>query len=60
MTPLLGKIGCLLAILGATIVALNGPQEQSTSTIAAFKDQFLSVGFLVYGGLVIAISLGLM
>lgn len=48
-----------MSILGATIVALNGPQEQSTSTIAEFKDQFLSVGFLIYGSLVIAGSLGL-
>lgn len=26
-----GKIGCLLCILGATVIALNGPQEQTTS-----------------------------
>ncbi|ORY87443.1 magnesium transporter NIPA-domain-containing protein [Leucosporidium creatinivorum] len=54
-----GKVGCLLAILGATIVALNGPQEQSTTTIKEFQHLFLSPGFLVYGSLVIAVSLGL-
>ncbi|KAK4700914.1 magnesium transporter, partial [Phenoliferia sp. Uapishka_3] len=54
-----GKIGCLLCILGATIVALNGPQEATTSTIPAFQKLFLSPGFLVYMGLVICVCLGL-
>ncbi|KAI5474543.1 tubulin beta-1 chain [Pseudohyphozyma bogoriensis] len=54
-----GKIGCLLCIIGATIIALNGPQEQSTSTIPEFQKLFLSVGFLVYGSIVIAVSLGM-
>ncbi|KAK4057234.1 hypothetical protein OIO90_001729 [Microbotryomycetes sp. JL221] len=52
-----GKIGCLLAILGSTIVALNGPQEQSTTTIAEFKRLFLAPGFLAWGSIVIAASL---
>jgi len=30
---LFGKIGCFLCILGATIIALNGPAEQSARTI---------------------------
>ncbi|KAM0748503.1 DUF803-domain-containing protein [Meredithblackwellia eburnea MCA 4105] len=52
-----GKIGCLLCILGATIVALNGPQESTVNTIPAFQKLFLSPGFLVYGSLVIVASL---
>ncbi|KAK4048239.1 hypothetical protein OIV83_004944 [Microbotryomycetes sp. JL201] len=52
-----GKIGCLLAILGSTIVALNGPQEQTATTIAAFKKLFLAPGFLAWGSIVIAASL---
>lgn len=55
-----GKIGCLLAILGSVIIALNGPQEQSTTTILEFRKLFLAPGFLVYGSLVIVGSLGLM
>ncbi|EMD42335.1 hypothetical protein CERSUDRAFT_110848 [Gelatoporia subvermispora B] len=41
-------------LLGASILALNGPQEQSVSTIEGFKHLFLAPGFLVYGALVIA------
>ncbi|KAL8292184.1 hypothetical protein RQP46_001650 [Phenoliferia psychrophenolica] len=52
-----GKIGCLLCILGATIVALNGPQEATTNNIPAFQKLFFSPGFLVYAGLVIIASL---
>lgn len=53
-----GKLGCLLSILGAVILALNGPQTQSTSTILEFQALFLSPGFLAYGSVVILTSLG--
>ncbi|SCZ89664.1 BZ3500_MvSof-1268-A1-R1_Chr9g10536 [Microbotryum saponariae] len=54
-----GKIGCVLAILGATIVALNGPKDSSATTIPVFQKLFLAPGFLVFGSLVILVSLGL-
>ncbi|GAA6059478.1 hypothetical protein JCM10212_002221 [Sporobolomyces blumeae] len=54
-----GWLGSGLCILGAVIIALNGPQEQTASTIKEFQKLFLSVGFLVWGSLVIAASLGL-
>lgn len=28
-----GKVGCFLCIVGATIIALNGPEEQAVTTI---------------------------
>jgi drug/metabolite transporter (DMT)-like permease len=52
-----GWIGCFLCIVGSVIIALNGPAEQSVSTIHEFQKLFLSPGFLVYGGLIIAIAL---
>ena len=51
---LFGWIASLQCILGATILALNGPEEQSVTTIAAFKKLFLAPGFLSYGSVVIA------
>jgi len=57
LTDSQGWIGCILCIIGATILALNAPQEQSVTTINAFKHLFLSVGFLVWGSLLIAASL---
>ncbi|EJU04478.1 DUF803-domain-containing protein [Dacryopinax primogenitus] len=52
-----GWIGCALCIVGSTIIALNGPQEQTVSTIPQFMQLFLSPGFLVYGSLAIASAL---
>ncbi|WVQ75659.1 hypothetical protein IAR50_005288 [Cryptococcus sp. DSM 104548] len=52
-----GWIGCTLCIMGAVILALNAPEEQSVTTIEAFKDLFLSVGFLVWGSILIVGSL---
>lgn len=43
--------------MGAVIIALNAPEEQSVTTINEFKKMFLSVGFLVWGSLSIAASL---
>ncbi|GAA97099.1 uncharacterized protein L969DRAFT_96978 [Mixia osmundae IAM 14324] len=48
-----GKIGCALCIIGATIIALNGPEEQSAATILEFQHLFLSIGFLIFGSVVI-------
>ncbi|EJD02695.1 DUF803-domain-containing protein [Fomitiporia mediterranea MF3/22] len=56
---LFGWIGCTQCILGAIIIALNGPEEQSVSTITAFKKLFLAPGFLSYGSVCIAVSLGI-
>jgi len=54
---LFGWIGCIQCILGSIIIAMNGPEEQSVSTIDGFKTFFLAPWFLVYGGLVIAAAL---
>ena len=54
---LFGWIGCFQCILGAIIIALNGPEEQSVSTISAFKKLFLAPGFLSYGSVCIVASL---
>ena len=54
---LFGWIGCGQCILGSIIIALNGPQEQSVSTIIAFRHLFLAPWFLAYGGACIAAAL---
>ncbi|KAJ7782573.1 magnesium transporter NIPA-domain-containing protein [Mycena maculata] len=52
-----GWLGCVLAILGSVIIALNGPTEASVGQIVQFQALFLSVGFLVYAGILIAAAL---
>lgn len=51
-----GWIGCFQCIVGSIIIALNGPKEQSVSTIEEFKHLFLAPGFLSFAGVVIAAS----
>ncbi len=53
---LFGWISSIQCLLGAAILALNGPEEQSVSTIEGFKHLFIAPWFLAYGGVVIAIS----
>lgn len=54
---LFGKIGCFLCIVGSTVIALNGPEQHAAGEIQKFQKMFLSVGFLVWGGICIAASL---
>ncbi|KAH9897738.1 DUF803-domain-containing protein [Cubamyces lactineus] len=51
---LFGWISSIQCLLGATILALNGPEEQSVSTIEGFKHLFLAPWFLAYGSVVLA------
>ena len=51
---LFGWISSIQCLLGASILALNGPEEQSVSTIEGFKHLFLAPWFLAYGGVVLA------
>ncbi|KAH9913320.1 DUF803-domain-containing protein [Epithele typhae] len=51
---LFGWISSFQCLLGASILAINAPDEQSVSTIEGFKHLFLAPWFLAYGGVVIA------
>ncbi|KAJ7090872.1 magnesium transporter NIPA-domain-containing protein [Mycena belliarum] len=52
-----GWLGCTLCILGSVIIALNGPSEAAVGQILDFQKLFLSVGFLVYAGILIVAAL---
>ncbi|PLW42468.1 hypothetical protein PCASD_04671 [Puccinia coronata f. sp. avenae] len=54
-----GKVGCFLCVLGATIIAVNGPKDQAVSTIPEFERLFLAPGFLVFASIVVVSALGL-
>jgi hypothetical protein len=45
--------------VGSVIIALNGPKESTVGQIREFEKLFVSVGFLVYGGVIIAVSIGI-
>jgi len=52
-----GWIGCALCVIGATLLALNVPEQRSVTTISEFKKLFLAPGFLVWASLCIVASL---
>ncbi|KAF9651935.1 DUF803-domain-containing protein [Thelephora ganbajun] len=54
---LFGWIGSVQCILGASILALNAPEEQSVTNIVDFKKLFLSPGFLSWGSVAIVSSI---
>jgi len=54
---LFGWIGSIQCILGASILALNAPEEQSVTNIADFKKLFLAPGFLSWGSVAIVSSI---
>ncbi|KAH8099862.1 magnesium transporter NIPA-domain-containing protein [Cristinia sonorae] len=53
---LFGWISSFQCLIGAAILALNGPEEQSVNTIIEFRKLFVTPWFLSYGGVVIVVS----
>ena len=49
-----GKIGCFNCIVGATVIALNAPEQGAVNTIQDMKRMVLAPGFLVFGAVIIA------
>ncbi|KAI8339556.1 magnesium transporter NIPA-domain-containing protein [Chlamydoabsidia padenii] len=53
-----GKVGCLQCIIGAVMIVLHAPTSvASDATVEGFKKLVGTVGFLVYAGIVLIISL---
>uniref|UniRef100_A0A093V4J9 Magnesium transporter NIPA2 n=1 Tax=Talaromyces marneffei PM1 TaxID=1077442 RepID=A0A093V4J9_TALMA len=48
-----GKIGCFNCIIGATIIALNAPEQASVSDIQGMQHYVIAPGFLTYAGVII-------
>ncbi|PSS29764.1 hypothetical protein PHLCEN_2v2912 [Hermanssonia centrifuga] len=51
---LFGWIASLQCLIGSSILALNGPEEQSVDNIEDFRKLFVTPWFLSYAGVVIA------
>lgn len=43
---LLGKVGCLLCILGSTVMVIHAPREQEVSSIDQLKTMVIQPGKL--------------
>jgi len=52
-----GKIGCFNCIIGATVIALNAPQQPAAANITEMQHYMITPGFLTYAGVVIVACL---
>ncbi|XP_060035232.1 magnesium transporter NIPA2 isoform X2 [Erinaceus europaeus] len=52
-----GKIGCLLSILGSTVMVIHAPKEEEIETLNEMSHKLGDPGFMVFATLVIIVSL---
>ncbi|XP_006898653.1 PREDICTED: magnesium transporter NIPA2 isoform X2 [Elephantulus edwardii] len=52
-----GKIGCLLSILGSTVMVIHAPKEEEIETLNEMSHKLGDSGFLVFATLVVIVSL---
>uniref|UniRef100_A0A1A8MRY1 Non imprinted in Prader-Willi/Angelman syndrome 2 n=2 Tax=Nothobranchius TaxID=28779 RepID=A0A1A8MRY1_9TELE len=52
-----GKIGCLLCILGSTVMVIHAPQEEEVSSLSAMAEKLKDPGFIVFAVCVVGSSL---
>ncbi|CAL8095144.1 unnamed protein product [Calicophoron daubneyi] len=50
---LAGKLGCLICLLGSTMVVLHAPKEQVVSSLHDIQEKFFDRAFLIYIGVVL-------
>ncbi|KAJ1118635.1 hypothetical protein NDU88_006824 [Pleurodeles waltl] len=52
-----GKIGCLLSILGSTVMVIHAPQEEEMETLNEMSRKLVDPGFVVFATGVVIVSL---
>ncbi|KAB2618939.1 magnesium transporter NIPA3-like [Pyrus ussuriensis x Pyrus communis] len=56
----MGMLGCLLCIVGSTVIVLHSPEEQSLSSVQEIWELAVQPAFLLYTASVVAVMLVLM
>lgn len=54
---LLGKIGCVLSLLGSTLMVIHAPEEEEVTTLGEMTEKLLDPGFLVYATILLVTCL---
>nr|XP_020633715.1 magnesium transporter NIPA2-like [Pogona vitticeps] len=54
---LLGKLGCMLSILGSTVLVIHAPEEEEVTTLNEMASKLKEPGFLVYASILLVICL---
>ncbi|KAI9319320.1 magnesium transporter [Dichotomocladium elegans] len=53
----IGRVGCLLSVVGAVIVVLHAPEDKNVTSIDELLFYAMQPGFMMYCGVVVVISL---
>ncbi|XP_062979403.1 magnesium transporter NIPA4 [Elgaria multicarinata webbii] len=54
---LLGKLGCMLSIVGSTVLVIHAPEEEEVTTLGEMSSKLKEPGFLVYAGILLVACL---
>ncbi|XP_007244600.2 magnesium transporter NIPA4 [Astyanax mexicanus] len=54
---LLGKLGCMLSLLGSTIMVIHAPEEEAVTTLKEMSSKLLDPGFLVFASILLVTCL---
>uniref|UniRef100_A0A8C9REW2 Zgc:101583 n=1 Tax=Scleropages formosus TaxID=113540 RepID=A0A8C9REW2_SCLFO len=52
-----GKIGCLLCIMGSTVMVIHAPQEEEVASLSAMEEKLKDPAFIAYAACVVVSSL---
>ncbi|XP_034972206.1 magnesium transporter NIPA2 isoform X1 [Zootoca vivipara] len=52
-----GKVGCLLSVLGTTVMVIHAPQEEAVETLNEISHKLGDPGFVVFATFVVIVSL---
>ncbi|XP_019376759.1 PREDICTED: magnesium transporter NIPA2-like isoform X2 [Gavialis gangeticus] len=52
-----GKIGCILSILGSTVMVIHAPQEEEVSSLESMAEKLKDPGFIVFAVCVLVSSI---
>ncbi|XP_026515272.1 magnesium transporter NIPA4 [Terrapene carolina triunguis] len=54
---LLGKLGCMLSIVGSTVIVIHAPEEEEVTTLAEMASKLKEPGFLAYAAILLVTCL---
>ncbi|KAM7162900.1 magnesium transporter NIPA4 [Macrochelys suwanniensis] len=54
---LLGKLGCMLSIVGSTVMVIHAPEEEEVTTLAEMASKLKEPGFLAYAAILLVACL---
>ncbi|XP_017775572.1 PREDICTED: magnesium transporter NIPA2 [Nicrophorus vespilloides] len=53
---LLGKLGCVLCILGSTVIVIHSPKEETVESLDVLMERLRTSGFVVYCVIIVSLS----